>query len=67
MAKKYRRKYFFILKICIYFAALNTDFLEEFNGLFHIKIIQIFTMEENKKYYCQLKGFKGVDYVLLID
>jgi hypothetical protein len=31
----------------------------------HIDIIQYFTLEENKKYYCQSKIFKPFDFVLL--
>lgn len=31
------------------------------------KIIQIFSLEDNKKYNCRLKLFKGYDPVLLID
>ncbi len=31
------------------------------------KIIQIFSLEENEKYNCRLKLFKGYDPVLLID
>jgi hypothetical protein len=33
----------------------------------HIEIIQFYTLEENKKYYCQSKRFKPYDPVLLLN
>jgi hypothetical protein len=33
----------------------------------HIEIIRIFTLEENKKYYCRSKRFKPFDPVLLVE